>query len=101
MNYGKATKKPVTVHFYKWDNKLDDLRNWIFSNGEIPNENIIQVKNEKNVITGDIQISTLEGTSYDVPLGYIIIRGIDGEYYPCDPDIFNRTYNLETLHTED
>ena len=23
-----------------------------------------------------------------------IIRGIDGEFYPCNPDVFNKTYNF-------
>lgn len=27
-----------------------------------------------------------------VPLGHWIIRGLDGELYPCDPEIFARKY---------
>lgn len=27
-----------------------------------------------------------------VPLGHWIIRGVDGELYACDPDVFARTY---------
>lgn len=36
-------------------------------------------------------IKTLEGTM-TAKLGDWIIKGISGEYYPCKPDIFVRTY---------
>ena len=26
-------------------------------------------------------------------IGDFIIRGVDGEFYPCKPDIFERTYD--------
>lgn len=29
----------------------------------------------------------------DCPVGHYIIRGIVGEFYPCDPDIFRATYD--------
>jgi len=44
-------------------------------------------------IDGEALISTLEGNLVASPGDYII-RGIDGEYYPCKPDIFNETYEL-------
>jgi hypothetical protein len=36
-------------------------------------------------------ISTLEGNMIASP-GDWVIRGISGEYYPCKPDIFKKTY---------
>ena len=36
-------------------------------------------------------ISTLEG-GHIVSKGDWIIKGVAGEYYPCKPDIFARTY---------
>lgn len=36
-------------------------------------------------------IPTLEGVMEARPGDYII-RGVDGELYPCKPDIFNKTY---------
>ena len=36
-------------------------------------------------------ISTLEGLHWADP-GDWIIRGVQGEFYPCKPDIFNATY---------
>ena len=38
-------------------------------------------------------ISTLEGVMSVAVLDYII-RGIDGELYPCKPGIFEKTYEL-------
>ena len=38
-----------------------------------------------------INIPTLEG-NMQVSLGDYIIKGVNGEFYPCKPDIFNKTY---------
>ena len=40
-----------------------------------------------------IMISTLEGDMKAIP-GDWIICGIQGEFYPCKPDIFKETYEL-------
>jgi len=40
-------------------------------------------------------ISTLEGAMLVTP-GDFIIRGVQGEFYPCKPDIFEQTY--EEVH---
>lgn len=36
-------------------------------------------------------VETLEGDHVVIP-GDWIIRGVNGEYYPCKPDIFEKTY---------
>ena len=38
-----------------------------------------------------IEIETLEGTM-QANLGDYIIKGVNGEFYPCKPDIFEKTY---------
>jgi hypothetical protein len=38
-------------------------------------------------------IRTLEGVMR-VSKGDYIIRGLRGEYYPCKPDIFHKSYNI-------
>ena len=40
---------------------------------------------------GRMVIATLEGGHW-VNLGDWIIRGVQGEFYPCKPDIFEATY---------
>ena len=42
---------------------------------------------------GRLIISTPEGLHWVNP-GDWIIRGVKGEFYPCKPDIFNKTYKL-------
>ena len=41
--------------------------------------------------TGFMLIATLEGVRTAKPGDYII-RGVQGEFYPCKPDIFEQTY---------
>ena len=41
--------------------------------------------------TGRLQIATLEGAMIANP-GDWIITGVQGERYPCKPDIFHKTY---------
>lgn len=42
---------------------------------------------------GMLYISTLEGDML-CDKGSYIIRGVDGEYYPCRKDIFEKTYEV-------
>lgn len=39
-----------------------------------------------------IEISTLEGVMTACKMDWII-KGVNGEFYPCKPDIFERTYD--------
>lgn len=45
----------------------------------------------KDNILGEIAIKTLEGVMH-ARLGDWIIRGVEGEFYPCKPGIFDATY---------
>ena len=40
---------------------------------------------------GSIDIYTLEGIM-EACIGDFIIKGVNGEFYPCKPDIFEKTY---------
>lgn len=40
---------------------------------------------------GSLYITTLEGDML-CPVGAYVIKGVDGEYYPCRGDIFEKTY---------
>ncbi|EFV74439.1 hypothetical protein HMPREF1013_05319 [Bacillus sp. 2_A_57_CT2] len=40
-----------------------------------------------------IVIETLEG-NMTAQIGDYIIKGVNGEFYPCKPDIFEKTYEL-------
>ena len=89
---GTAIKKPTEINFFKWEKwsatNVKELKAWIESFGN-KFEDVIDSKSQ-----GKFRVRTLEGTSYDLPDGYIIIRGVEGEYYPCEPSIFNKTYEI-------
>lgn len=42
-------------------------------------------------LESEVQIETLEGTMTG-NVGDYLIQGVDGEYYPCKPEIFKATY---------
>lgn len=78
----KYRKKPVVVEAFQWVNKP------CFPKG-------FEGLHSKASITTDekLEIETLEGhiTASD---GDFIIKGVNGEFYPCKPDIFDKTYEL-------
>ncbi|SDI15235.1 hypothetical protein SAMN05192534_12341 [Alteribacillus persepolensis] len=45
----------------------------------------------KNPTKPVLDIETLEGVM-TAKVGDYIIRGVNGEFYPCKPDIFEKTY---------
>ena len=87
----KATKKPVTIECFKYDG---DLKN---SNGEyyVPEWAVEAEKNGTIFFKdqGEMYIKTLEG-DHHASVGDYIIRGVNGELYPCKPDIFENTYDI-------
>jgi hypothetical protein len=46
---------------------------------------------EPDATADELTIKTLEGELH-VSIGDWIIRGVNGELYPCKPDIFEKTY---------
>ena len=36
-------------------------------------------------------VDTLEGW-VDIPFGHYLIKGTHGEFYPCDPDVFEKRW---------
>jgi hypothetical protein len=60
-------------------------------------------KNEHNPTNkrglAGIRIKTLEGNMIG-DFGDYIIKGVQGEFYPCKPDIFTATYEPEATHDQ-
>ena len=80
--FRRFRKLPIEVSAIQWtDNNIqsvdaffgDDFHDW------------------EPLGSGAIEIRTLEGLMR-VEVGDWIIRGIEGEFYPCKPDIFEATY---------
>lgn len=93
MNY---TKKPVTIQ--AWQLNLKDPKNIIQMYELVNNVDVstLQMVAESHIQGeirrhGGLPIKTLEGKMIASDGDYII-RGINGEFYPCKPDIFEKTY---------
>lgn len=81
----KYIKKPVEIEALQWtgDNVAEILA---FASSCFSYE-----RNGKPILA----VVTLEGTMTASPGDYII-KGIQGEFYACKPDIFALTYDLVT-----
>lgn len=74
-------KKPVVIEAIQFDGtNKEEIHNFV-------GDAIGQDVNSK-----DLFITTLEGIMI-ASVGDYIIKGVQGEFYPCKPDIFEQTYN--------
>lgn len=74
----KYRKKPVTIEAIQWNGgNLSEIRDFM----------------RRTVVANGLVliIPTLEGNIH-ASLNDYIIKGINGEFYPCKPDIFAKTY---------
>ena len=78
-------KKPVVVETVQWtgENHAEMC--------EFIDPEVFEIKPKEGLI-----IHTLEGDHHASPGDYII-KGVNGEFYPCKPDIFAKTYEPATL----
>ncbi len=77
-------KKPVEVEAYQLtEDTAGMLSDWC---------NGLLVKRGDN-FEPSIQIMTLEGVM-TARKGDWVIKGVAGEFYPCAPEIFNKTYEI-------
>jgi hypothetical protein len=85
----KFRKKPVVVEAQRFDGtqaSAEALRKWC--GGSWMMVGGIKSFSQRRRI---IDVPTLEGTMRANP-GDWIIQGVNGEFYPCKPDIFAATY---------
>ena len=88
----KYRKKPVVVEAIQWTgSNLEEIRNFVGSDLIEECVELFDIKRTLKEMLVDIAIDTLEGTMR-VDYGDYIIKGIQGEFYPCEPDIFLATY---------
>jgi hypothetical protein len=85
-------KKPAVIEARKFDGlgSLDDARDLAAWCGGLFAYDA-HTGQEHKTYYWSIAIPTLEGVMR-ARVGDYIIRGIQGEYYPCKPDIFAATY---------
>lgn len=91
-------KKPVVIEamrFYADELVMAGVAHWC--GGRINSES---KPSDRTDVAYWIDIPTLEGVMRAVPGDYII-KGVQGEFYPCKPDIFEATYERVGLRGED
>lgn len=77
----KYRKKPVVIDAAQWNGKnIDEICSFTGRTG-----------GELMYDHGRLLIKTLEGDMV-AESGDYIIKGVAGEFYPCKPDIFKKTY---------
>lgn len=94
-----ARKKPVEVEAIMWvsDSELSTKLVLEFMGQTVCSSTFISQEKFSEycdiVKREGLKIHTLEGTM-TASSGDYIICGINGEYYPCKPDIFEKTYDV-------
>ena len=87
----KFRKKPVVVEAIQWDGTT---ANQIF---KFVGDSLLVMECgapcETNFDRYKFKIRTLEGDMEVSPYDYII-KGVNSEFYPCKPDIFEKTYEV-------
>ena len=84
-------KLPVRIKAMKFEGYVTDIKRaeeWL-------GDNVLEVINPcpTEYVKAELMIGTLEGPHKCSPGDYII-QGIKGEFYPCKPDIFEKTYRV-------
>lgn len=100
----RYTKKPVTIEAMEWNGTAEGATAIIDWAIPYSDSNFIRYQEARDAFDdgekgcpatpATLAIDTLEGTMTAIPGDYII-RGVNGEFYPCKPDIFAKTYDLE------
>ena len=97
----KYRKKPVVIEAIQWTGKnIGTIKKFAGISAKF---HYYSIKDNMTAISesipsvGDygvgLTISTLEG-DMQANVGDYIIKGVNGEFYPCKPDIFEKTYEL-------
>jgi len=79
----KFRKKPVVIEAELYDGSKESIAS-VLRLGKDSRRAI-------GLLPDCLTIKTLEGT-HRADIGDWIIKGIEGELYPCKPDIFEQTY---------
>lgn len=87
----KYRKKPVEIEAFRWTGGHEQVEDpkWIIDAIEKGEVWFIG----SNDTSRYMQIDTLEGVM-TANKGDYIIQGVQGEIYPCKPDIFEMTYEI-------
>ena len=87
----KYVKKPVEIEALLYDGfNISEVKEFIGESCQIDIYDSAWEVGHGPAIA-NVTIHTLEGDMH-VSIGDFIIKGVQGEFYPCKPDIFEQTY---------
>lgn len=90
----KYRKKPVEVEAIQWNGfnkeEIADFCNGSAVFTAVPRSKAL-ARTGRRIY--DLKIKTLEGIHH-ASINDFIIKGVHGEFYPCKPDIFEKTYEV-------
>lgn len=86
---GLYRRKPLRVEAVQWTGKNSKEIEDFITNGHFAMNSYINKTTKKREYR--LLVTTLEGNML-VSVGDYIIKGVDGEFYPCKPGIFFKTY---------
>ena len=85
----KYRKKPVVIEAIKWSGKnIDEVID--FCKGAATYEGL--AGGGGALIIGTLEDNEELKIKHAATVGDMIIKGVQGEFYPCKPDIFEETY---------
>lgn len=97
----KFRKKPVVIEAARWDGTAEGagpIIDWILTGDSTASywcSDSTRCAENAGDTPHTIAIQTLEGTMH-ATVGDWVIKGIQGEFYPCKGDIFEATYEPVT-----
>lgn len=104
MSIKNYRKKPVVIRAMQLTEKNIKKAYEFVHGGKVLGKSNIDIWNwehyESYVFKNGMDIPTLEDgadgrAKHVASIGDYIIKGIQGEFYPCKPDIFHATYEVE------
>lgn len=87
----KYRKLPVEIEAVQWmGSNLQEIKGFVGTDLEY---DILDAAWQvgKGIPHVNMRIKTLEG-NMECTKGDYVIKGVNGEFYPCKPDIFEKTY---------
>lgn len=97
----KYRKRPVIVEALQLNkDNIKKVYEFIYGDGSVNLVNRMAEERwelyENGVQQFGFRLKTLEsdGETQIASFGDFIIKGVEGEFYPCKPDIFSKTYEI-------
>ena len=85
----KFRKKPVVINAILYIGAPNLIERWML---EFDGKPSCYLDKDKNLCITTLEDGDKKQAKHIADVGDYIIKGVQGEYYPCKPDIFEQTY---------